>query len=184
MDKTDKYNKVIETLKENRPVLKDKESLVGSIMSSIQEPVQNKQFHEKLSFYMFGWADVKWVRGAMAVAATVLIGIFIIQQVAITDRINSLEKQLVKTVSSIQVQEPDLGIMQKVILNIAAKDQFQEDSITVSRTDLESLMDSYIELKEDYDEIKKNRKVESFLQKKIRQNLEKRNDDNDSELEL
>lgn len=184
MDKTDKYNRVIKNLQENTPVLKGKESLVEGIMGSIREPEQKKPFQEKLSFYLFGWADVKWVRGAMAVAATFLIGIFIIQQVAITDRINSLEKQLVKTVNTIQFQEPDLGIMQKVILNMATKDQFQEDSVTVSRSDLEGLMDSYIELKEDYDEIKKNRKGESFLQKKIRQNLEKRNDDNDSELEL
>jgi len=120
----------------------------------------------------------------MAIAATVMIGIFVIQQVAITDRINSLEKQLVKTVSTIQVQNPDLGIMQKVLLNIAAKDQFNEDSVIVSKSDLEDLMDSYIELKEDYDEIKENRRVESFIQKKIRQNLERNDDDNESKFEL
>lgn len=83
-----------------------------------------------------------------------------------------------------QEQEPNLGIMQKVLLNIAARDHLSEDSVTVSRSDLEDLLDSYIDLKKDYDEIKGNTRVESFIQKKIRQNLENRNDDNESEFDL
>jgi hypothetical protein len=181
----DKYNKVIEILKKNKPILEEKERLTEQIMNSLQKPEnETKMFQEKLSFYLFGWADVKWVRGAMAVAATFLIGIFIIQQVAITDRINSLEEQLVKTVSTMQDQEPNLGIMQKVLLNVVAKDQIEEDSITVSRADLEELMDSYMELKNDYDEVKDNRRLESFIKRRIRQNLDKGEDNAESEFEL
>ena len=177
MNKDNNYSRVIEFLKSSKPTLSDREELIESIMQKIQEAEQQPTIPEKLSHYLFGWADVKWIRGAMAAAAMLFIGIFIIQQVVITDRINSLEKQLVRTVNTFQSQEPGLGIMQKVLLNVVAKDQMANDSITISRSDLEELLNSYLELKKDFDEMKENRGVESYIQNKIRQNLEKENDD-------
>ena len=182
MNKNDKYFKVIKVLKGNKPTLPDKKELIDGVMQKIRGEAQKTTVHEKLSNYLFGWADIGWVRGTMALAATVLIGIFIIQQVVITDRINSLEKQLVRTVNTYQNQETDLGIMQKVLLNVVAKDQMADDSITVSRSDLEELLNAYLELKKNYDEIKENRSVETYIQKKIRQNLEKENGDNELDL--
>lgn len=177
MNNDDNYFKVIGKLKSSKPVLSDKEELINGVIQNIRGTEPKTTVPEKLSHYLFGWVDVVWIRGAMALAATFLIGIFIIQQVVITDRINSLEKQLVKTVNTLQVQEPGLGIMQKVFLNVVAKDQMANDSITISRSDLEELLNSYLELKKDFDEMKENRGVESYIQNKIRQNLEKENDD-------
>lgn len=184
MNKTDKYSKVIEALKGNKPVLANKEKLTDDIMRRIQEPVKKFTFQEKLSNYLFGWADIGWIRGTMAIAATVFIGIFIVQQVIITDRVNSLEKQLIRTVNTINTQEPDLGIMQKVLLNMVTKDQMIEDSITISRSDLEELLNSYLELQENYDNIGQNADVNSYLQKIIRQNLEEGANNDESELKL
>jgi hypothetical protein len=184
MNKTDKYSKVIEALKGNKPVLANKEKLTDDIMRRIQEPVKKFAFQAKLSNYLFGWADIGWIRGTMAIAATVFIGIFIVQQVIITDRVNSLEKQLIRTVNTINTQEPDLGIMQKVLLNMVTKDQMIEDSITISRSDLEELLNSYLELQENYDNIGQNADVNSYLQKIIRQNLEEGANNDESELKL
>ncbi len=182
MNKDVHYSNLIEKLKGNKPALSDREELIDEIMQKIRAAEKRTTVPEKLSHFLFGWADVVWIRGAMALAATLFIGIFIIQQVVITDRINSLEKQLVRTVNTLQTQEPDLGIMQKVFLNVVAKDQMADDSITVSRSDLEELLNSYLELKKDYDEMKENRGIESYIQKKIRQNLKKENDDNELDL--
>ncbi len=184
MNKTDKYFKVIEVLKGNKPILANKEKLTDDVMRRIQEPVEKFTFQQKLTNYLFGWADIGWIRGTMAIAATVFIGFFIIQQLVITDRINTLEKQLIKTVNTINTQEPELGIMHKVLLNIVAKDQMAGDSIIISRSDLEDLLDLYLDLKKDYDEVNINRGVESYLQNKIRQNLEKGYIDDESELKL
>ncbi len=177
MNKDDHYSNLIEKLKSSKPALSDRGELIQGIMQKIQAKEKRTTVPEKLSHYLFGWADVTWIRGAMAAAAMLFIGIFIIQQVVITDRINSLEKQLVRTVNTFQSQEPNLGIMQKVLLNVVAKDQMANDSITISRSDLEELLNSYLELKKDFDEMKENRGVESYIQNKIRQNLEKENDD-------
>ena len=184
MNKTDKYSKVIEVLRGNKPVLANKEKLTDDIMRRIQEPVEKFTFQEKLSNYLFGWADIGWIRGTMAIAATVFIGFFIIQQLVITDRINSLEKQLIRTVNTINTQEPDLGIMQKVLLNIVVKDQMAEDSITISRSDLEELLNSYLELEQNHENKNQNADVNSYLQKIIRQNLEEGANNDESELKL
>jgi len=184
MNKTDKYSKVIEVLKGNKPVLANKEKLTNDIMKRIQEPVNKLTFQEKLSNYLFGWADIGWIRGTMAIAATVFVGIFIVQQLVITDRINSLEKQLIKTVNTINAQEPDLGIMQKVLLNMVTKDQMIEDSITISRSDLEELLNSYLELNKNYDNMEQNAGINSYIQNKIRQNFEEGAENDESELKL
>ncbi len=184
MDTNKYYSSLLEKLKSSKPALSDKEKLVDDVMHTIRDAKQQPTIPEKLSHYFFGWADVVWIRGAMALAATLLIGIFIIQQVVITDRINSLEKQLVRNVNTFQNRETDMGIMQKVLLNVVAKDQMADDSITVSRSDLEELLNSYLELKEDYDEMKENRGVESYIQRKIRENLEKGNRDDASKRKL
>ena len=184
MNKTDKYFKVIEVLKGNKPVLVNKEKLTENIMRRIQVPVEKYTFHKKLTNYLFGWTEIGWIRGTMAIAATVFIGFFIIQQLAITDRINTLEKQLIKTVNTINTQEPELGIMHKVLLNIVAKDQMAGDSITISRSDLESLLNSYLELEQNYDITKQNAGINSYIQKKIRQNFEDDSKNDESELKL
>ena len=184
MNKTDKYSKVIEVLKGSKPVLANKEKLTDDVMRRIQEPVEKFTFHEKLSNYLFGWADIGWIRGTMAIAASVFIGIFIVQQVIITDRVNTLEKQLIRTVNTINTQEPDLGIMQKVLLNMVTKDQMIEDSITISRSDLEDLLNSYLELEQNHENKNQNADVNSYLQKIIRRNLEKGANNDESELKL
>jgi len=184
MNNINKYSKLIEVLKGNKPVLANKEKLTDDIMKRIQQPVEKSTFQEKLGNYLFGWAEIGWIRGTMAIAATVFIGFFIVQQVIINDRINTLEKQLIRTVNSINTHEPDLGIIQKVLLNMVAKDQIAGDSITISRSDLEELLNSYLELKKDYDKMDKNRDVESYIQNKIRKNLKKGDSENESELKL
>ena len=184
MNKINKYSKVIEVLKGNKPVLANKEKLTENIMKRIQEPVEKFTFQEKLANYLFGWAEIGWIRGTMAIAATVFIAFFTVQQVIINDRVNTLEKQLIRTVNSINTHEPDLGIMQKVLLNMVAKDHMAGDSITISRSDLEELLNSYIELQENHDNMEQNTGVNSYIQNKIRKNLEKGDNENESELKL
>ncbi len=184
MNDQEKYLKIIKALKRNKPVLPGKEKLTDNIMKRIQGSEKKTTLHEKLGNYLFGWADISWIRGAMAAAAVLFIGIFIIQQIMITNRINNLEKQLIRTVNTINSHEPDLGIMQKVLLNLVVKDQMMEDSITVSTSDLEELLNSYLELQENYENLKQNSGLEPYLQKKIKRRLEETAGDDKSELKL
>jgi len=182
MNNSNKYSKVIKVLRENEPALDNKEKLTDEIMRRIIGPEEKLIPQAKFSSYLFGWTEIGWIRGAMGVAAVLIIGVFIIQQLIITDRINSLEKQLIRTVHTINNHEPDLGIMQKVMFNIVTKDHTVEDSITISRSDLEELLDSYMELEENYETIKQDAGLESFFNKIIKRNLKEKISDDESEL--
>ena len=172
MDTRDKYSEIIKALRSNKPVLSDKEKLTDDIMKRIHRPEDKTTFHQKLGYYMFGWADHSLIRRAMAAAAILFIGIFITQQIVITNRISNLEKQLRRTVNTINGRKPDLGIMHKVLLNMLARDQIQEDSITISTSDLEELLNSYLELQENYEDLRKSFGLEPFIQDMIRRSME------------
>ncbi|KPK84802.1 MAG: hypothetical protein AMS27_08915 [Bacteroides sp. SM23_62_1] len=184
MNNHDKYSKVIEALKSNKPVLSGKEKLTDDIMRRIKVSEEKPVFQEKLGNYLFGWADHGWIRGAMAAAAALFIGIFITQQIIITNRINNLENQLIRTVNTINGRKPDLGIMHKVFLNMVARDQIKEDSITISTSDLEELLNSYLELQENYEDLQKSFGLEPYIQDMIKRSMEDNTNDNKSKLNL
>lgn len=154
MKNQDTYSRIMEALRRNAPVLADKEKLEEQIMSRIRESGEQSALQERVSRYLFGWTDHGWIRRSMAAAATLIIGIFIIQQISVTRRINDLEERLITTVNGINQSEPGMGIMQKAFLNRVIRDRAAGDSITVSRADMEELLDSYLELRENYNLLK------------------------------
>ncbi|MDX1283766.1 MAG: hypothetical protein R3182_02075 [Draconibacterium sp.] len=171
MTQENKYSKVIKALKNNSPVLSDKEKLTDEIMKRIQKDPVKITIQERLDNFLFGWVDSFGLRLAMATVTVFLIGFFVVQQVVIQNRLNSLEKQLVKTVNTINGQESEPGMMQKVMLKMALREQLQEDSITVSVDDMDEFLNSYMELLEDYESIKRNFGPEQQTMKKLKKDL-------------
>ena len=184
MNNPDKYSQIIKALRSNRPGLSDKEKLTDDIMKRIQSSEDKTTFHQKLGNYLFGWAYHSWIRGVMTAAAVLFIGIFITQQIIITKRISNLEKQLIRTVNTLNNHEPDLGIMHKVLLNMVARDRIKEDSITISTSDLEELLNSYLELQDNYEILKQTYGLEPYIQDMIRRSLEDNTNPDKSKLKL
>ena len=176
MNNENRYLKAIKLLKSNKPVLANRERLTDDIMRRVKESSEKFSLQEKLVNSLFGWVNIYWLRGTMAVAAALIIGFFIIQQVIIADRLNSLEKQLVRTVNLINGHEPDHGIMQKVLLKMVKTD---EDSITVSKSDLEDLLNSYLELQKNNENTKQGFGLDFYRQNRIKRNFEKSTSDNE-----
>jgi len=184
MTNEDKYLEAIKALKSNRPILSNKEKLTDTIMRRIKESSDKLPFHEKLVIFLFGWVNIYWLRGTMAVAAVLFTGFFIIQQLIFADRLGNLEKQLARTVNTINDHEPELGINQKILLNIVEKDPRMKDSITVSTSDLEDLLNDYLELQNNYEIINQNIGMHPYLQRRINQSSEERVKDDKSRLKI
>jgi len=180
MKEEDKYKLAIKALKGNRPVLSDKERLTENIMARIRESSEKLSFQEKLVLYLFGWFNIYWMRGTMAAAALIFAGLFIVQQLFIADRLNKLEKQLVRTEKTINSQEPNLGINQKILLNMVVKNQLLGDSIIVSTADLEELLIHFLELQTDQQDIKQNVGLNPFIEKRIKRSREESDNDDES----
>jgi hypothetical protein len=166
-----KYTRLINRLKNSSPELEFKEVLVDEIMERIRKPEPSSGGKGKLIDYIFGWSGIYWLRGSMAAIAAVFVGVFIFQQVSIANRFDSLENQLVNTVNVLQSFEPQLGISQKVFLKMISSD---DDSITVSRTDLEKMLNLYMELQKANEEINQESISDPHNQREIRKNAVKK----------
>lgn len=171
MTQKNKYSKVIKVLQNSDPVVAEKEKLVNNIMGKIREVPVKITFWEKLNNLLFGWVDNFGLRLAMATVTVFLVGFFIIQQVVIQNRLNSLEKQLVKTANTINGQEIEPGMMQKAMLKMALREQLKGDSIKVSVNDMDELLKSYLDLLEDYENIKRNFGPEPFIMEKLKEDF-------------
>ena len=168
MNNEEKYSKVIGFLKGSGPVMENKERMKEDIMREINGSKERFTIRDRIVYYLFGWVDNYWLRGAMATAAILFTGIFIIQQVVLANRINHLEKNLIRSVNNVtNAYEPDQGISHKVLLEMVFEEQAKDDSITVSRSDLLRLLKNYQELLDNYDHIKQDvdadRKIRRIL---------------------
>jgi hypothetical protein len=173
MNNDEKYFKVVGSLRSSRPVLRDKERLADNIMEEVYSSHDKLTFREKLVYYLFGWVDNYWLRGTMATAAILFTGIFIIQQVLLANRINNLERNLIRTVNTGNVYEPEQEINHKVLLDLVFEELEMEDSITVSRSDLLKLLKNYQELLDNYDNISRDYNKDREIQKIIRRSNDK-----------
>jgi hypothetical protein len=172
MNDDNKYSRVIESLKRNRPILQDRERLTDDIMREIKKSSAVATLPEKLVNYFFAWVNNYWLRGTMAVTAVLFAGFFIIQQLVIADRLDKLERQVVRTLYTINDHEPDLGINQRILLNLVLNEQMTEDSITVSTSDMEELLNYVLELQNKYGDLLQDAGKNPYILKRIRQSLE------------
>jgi hypothetical protein len=180
MNNKEKYSKLIGSLRNSIPVLTDKKRLADNIMGEIQSSEERFTLRERLVYYLFGWVDNYWLRGTMATAAILFTGIFIIQQVVLANRINHLERNLIRSVNIDNGYKPDQEINHKVLLDLVFDEQMMGDSITVARSDLLKLLKNYQELLDNYDNIKQGFNMDREIQKIIKRGIDENATDDES----
>ncbi|MEA1896191.1 MAG: hypothetical protein U9N53_00855 [Bacteroidota bacterium] len=163
------YNKVVELLKKNRPVLHNKTQLVENVLS--QATTKDSKHQLSIFAYLFRWTSVGWIRNSMSTAAAIFLGFFIIQQLLLNKRLNSLEQQIVRSINGIEQLDSKIGLKEKVLVSLLTNQS--KDSITISTTDLNNFLEAYIELQESQE--KTNRS--SFLGSYKKRFLEKRQEE-------
>ncbi|MFC2081517.1 hypothetical protein ACFLR8_04840 [Bacteroidota bacterium] len=178
MNNKEKYLKIINILKSNSPVFTNKKRITDDIMSRIIESSEISTLQEKLVDYFFGWVNIYWLRGTMAVAAVIFTGFFIIQQLIISNRLDKLQNQSIRMENIINGREPVLGMNQRILINTFMENQRKEDSITISTYDLEELVNNYWELLRNHENYKQESGLNLYKQRRIRMRLEQSvNDD-------
>ena len=179
MKEEDKYLKAIKALKSNRPLLKGREQLTDDIMRTIGESSDQLKLREKLVYYLFGWVNIYWLRGAMTVTAVLFAGFFIVQQLIMADRLEKLEKQSVRIENVINGHETGFGLNQRILVNSFLENKTKEDSITVSTHDLEELVNNYWKLLRKYENRKQTSNPDHYNRKRIksRSELKTKNDE-------
>jgi hypothetical protein len=169
MDTNKTYKRIIHSIKDNPPVLTNKDSLMEEVLDRI--PDKNEPLRKLMYHYVFGWTSVSWIRTSMATAALVLFGFFIFQQAWFNHRINNLEEQIVKTIDGLDKHESGLNLSEKILLNLISTEDI--DSITLSRKDFNKLMQSYIEMEKnlEYHNLEKQSFKDLIIQKKMSKDI-------------
>lgn len=166
-----KYRRLIRNLGRNKPVLSEKEELVNGIMAGIAlRRERSLRLPASPDNFLFTWTRNGWFRGLMAGAASLLIGVFIYQQVIMNRRITGLEKQLVAAAQHPVLPGPDAEKL--LILETLQELQSGNDSVTLSRADLLRLMELYAGSADPYLALEKGSSYSHLLKNLLR---EKRN---------
>jgi hypothetical protein len=93
-DESGKKGKVINKLRESKPILIHSDLITERIISRIREERVNAGKVEILFDFLFGWVYVGWIRKAMVTSAAFIIIFFIYQQGVILKRISDLPGEI------------------------------------------------------------------------------------------
>lgn len=146
MKEKEAYKKIVETLRRSEAGLEDKEQLKARISRAIKARSAKQDPADRILRLLFGWVDILWMRWSVSALALVLVASFLVQQVGVSQRMVRMEKQLIH-IESRQVEEPESsGYSQQVLLRLYTRSQ--SDSVTVSRADLDKLLQQYQQMKE------------------------------------
>jgi len=173
MKSKERYETLIRLLRTSDPVLKDKEKLINRVMNSIDQTKKGLTFREQFSGHLFGWADRQWSRAVMAVAALFFLCFFLVQQGFMWNRLNRLEEQMVKPATQTDTTEPTPGTLHRSMINILLNDRQANDSIQVSREELEALLEKYLDMSERLQSMQPAYDRGSGMNRLLRDNSEK-----------
>lgn len=173
----DRYNKVMEILRNSRPGLIQPEGIENEVIKRIQhknkKPFLISDFIESL----FGWVYIGWVRRSLIGAAMILIAIFIYQQANILKQVNNISKQVV-IIGNEQVPFYASALDKRLTLYKMSARFSAGNKINISKRQLEELIDSYNELQVKYKDllriIETDPDLKNYIEKKLKQEKDKK----------
>lgn len=170
---SEKYQKIINLLRESKPVLDSTEGIEKEVIKKISViPHYRSSFLETVDF-LFGWVYIGWVRRALVSASVILVLVFVLQQGIILRRINILSRQTViidKERTSTTAYEIDKLLM--VYKNSGKK--FPSKIVTISAKEMQELLESVNELKLKYKDLEyiidSDPDLKKMIEKKLNEN--------------
>jgi hypothetical protein len=171
---SEKYQKIINLLKESGPGLGSTEDIERVVIRRISKGNYSRSWFSDTIDFLFSWVYIVWVRRALISASVILVFIFILQQGVILRRIDMLSSQTIlnnREKVSTQVDEIDK-------LFIEYKNwgkRFPSKTITISEKQMQELLESVNELKLKYKDLESIIDSDPELQKMIQKKLNENN---------
>jgi hypothetical protein len=149
---SEKYKKVLNILKESKPVLNTTQDIENEVIRRI-----SKGDHQKLSIseiieFLFGWVYIGWVRQSLITVSVLLVVVFIWQQSIILKRIDYISRQTIINNNEMvpnTAEEIGKGIM---MYKLSGR-RFPSRNITISEKQMNQLLDSVHELQVKYKDL-------------------------------
>jgi hypothetical protein len=147
-----KYDKVLNMLRNSKPVLTDPEAISDRVIRLLREERSKVSFTELLIEFLFGWAYVGWVRRSMITVSMSIILIFGFQQAIILKRINDLSSQKIENGNSIMTSIEDEITSKMLIYRITGR-KLSDDKLPVSKKEIDEMIKSVNKLQVKYKDV-------------------------------
>ncbi len=166
-----KYKKVLEILRNSKPVLNSTEDIENEVIKRILKVNKHGLNLLNIIDFLFGWVYIGWIRNGLITASVLLVMFFIWQQSIILNRIDLLSRQTIienaETISN-PASEVERGIM---MYKITGR-RLPSHNLTISEKQMNQLMDSVYELQVKYKDLIKliedDPELKSSIEKKLK----------------
>lgn len=150
----DRYNRIVNRLRNYKPEKHESSRLKERILMQLDSDREANKMKSSFFELLFGWTDIVWLRRSMLIISFSLIILFVAQQYLIFNRIDSLEKRMtgISTESILDFQKENMHA--NSVAYRMSEDVLASDSVKVSSSDLNSLIKSYRDLQERYNNLK------------------------------
>jgi hypothetical protein len=168
-----KYEKVLNLLRNSKPVFTDAEAVTEKVMRQIKEEKPKFSLTELIVEFLFGWVYIGWVRKSMILASLVIVVFFGYQQALIIKRINDLSGQRIQTGNLFKTKMTDDLTNKMLIYRITGK-KLSDGKVKVSEKEIDEMIRSLNKLQVKYKDIinliEDDPQLKKYVEDKIKEN--------------
>ena len=147
-----KYEKVLNLLRQSKPVLTDVEYVAEKVIRQLQKEESKISLPELIIDYLFGWVYIGWVRKSMIAAVLAVALLFGYQQALILRRINDLSGQRIQAGTLLKTNLTDDLTNQMLKYRITGR-KLSDGKRTVSEKEIDEMIRSLNRLQVKYKDI-------------------------------
>lgn len=169
----EKYDKVLNLLRESTPLLDSTEDIEREVIKRIKKAHHSGLYLSEAVDFLFGWVYIGWVRRSLITASFLLILIFVYQQAVILKRIEVISRQtVVIDRENTETSSDRLEKLLMVYMNSGRK--FPTKNKTLSESQVKEFLDSVNELQIKYKDlenlIENDPELKKLIEKKLIEN--------------
>ncbi len=170
---SEKYNKVLNILRNSRPKLDSTEDIEQIVINRITRAHQSSLNLSEIIDFLFGWVYIGWVRRSLITASVILVIVFVYQQGVILKRIEVISRQTVITGKG-TVSTPADEIEKLLLVYKNSVRRFPSKTITISEKEMKDLLEAVKELQIKYKDlenlIESDPELKKLIEKKLIEN--------------
>lgn len=171
-----KYEKVLNLLRQSKPVLTDIESVAEKIIRQLQEEEAKISLPELIIEFLFGWVYIGWVRRSMIAVVLVVALLFGYQQALILRRINDLSGQRIQNGTFLMTNLND-DLANKLLIYRITGRKLSDEKISVSQKEIDEMINSLNKLQIKYKDvinlIENDPQLKKYVEDKMNENRKK-----------
>jgi hypothetical protein len=167
---SEKYNKVLNLIKESKPVLDSTEDIEREVIRKITEAGHHRLNLSEVFDFLFGWVYIGWVRRSLITACIALVLIFVYQQGIILKRLDIISRQTIITDKENMLSPSDE--IEKMLMNYKYSGRrLTSKTLNISEKQIKELLEYVKELQIKYKDleniIEADPELKNIIEKKL-----------------